>query len=40
MNSFYTNDLKQVDTEVYSSLSKELQRQENVIELIVNNIKN
>ena len=34
MNNFYINNLKEVDTEVFSSLSKELHRQQNVIELI------
>ena len=34
MNSFYTNNLKDVDNEVFLSLSNELHRQQNVIELI------
>ena len=34
MSSFYTSNLKETDPEVFSSLSKELYRQQNVIELI------
>lgn len=34
MNTFYTKNLKESDTEVFLSLSKELHRQQNVIELI------
>ena len=33
-NNFYNSKLEETDAEVYSSLSKELQRQQNVIELI------
>ena len=34
MNNIFTADLKQTDPEVFSSISKELERQQNVIELI------
>ena len=34
MSNFYTNNLKEVDSEVFLSLSNELHRQQNVIELI------
>ena len=34
MSDIYTSDLKEADPEVFSSLSKELNRQQNVIELI------
>ena len=34
MSSFYTTQLNQADPEVFSSISKELERQQNVIELI------
>ena len=34
MSGIYTTNLKQADPEVFSSLSKELERQQNVIELI------
>ena len=34
MNKFYTTNLEQADSEVFESLKKELNRQQNVIELI------
>ena len=34
MNDFYTKNITQADPEVYATLSKELKRQQNVIELI------
>ena len=34
MNDFYTTSLKNTDPEVFSTLSDELDRQQNVIELI------
>ena len=39
MSNIYTGNLKQTDPEVFSSLSKELERQQNVIELIASGVE-